>query len=322
MNDKPQEIQGMTLDEFKKQQEDEEKGLGNFVVSPPSFSEPPKTSDAYPFIAPAVGAVAGAASRTGEIRNLISRIVSAGVSPEAAIAMVGSELNDGSMRPSAQPSGSTAAQIMEPGKMSSGDKWAAKIGGPGGATAEQAYENYRTRKKLAEGETLLRSGLVLPPTSSPRGSASSISQLINAENAANRARMTAEIRSAYPFGYQTPRVKAAADWAARTPGIVGKGLGALGGAAAAYEGYDAYKAFQNAEDTPAYIDAILKSMTAAGSGMASTPIPGAQIPGLLMGVGIPAAGWMGQKISNALPSWGTSKEAEEAFRPSSPPRRQ
>jgi len=317
-----QSVPGMTLDDFNKQKDDEQQGAGDFVVSPPSFSEPPKPSDAYPFIAPAVGAVAGAASRTAELRNLISSMVSAGASPEAAIAMVESRLKEESMRPSAQPAGSTAAQVMEPGKMTSGDKWASKIGGPGGETAEQAYENYRTRKKLAEGETLLRSGLILPPTSSPRGSSSSIPQLISEENAANKARMAADLKRAYPFGIPMPRAKAASEWAARTPGMIGKALGALGGAGAAYEGYDAYRAFQNAQDAPAYMDAILKAMTATGSGMTSTPIPGAQIPGLLMGAGIPAAGYVGQKISNALPSFGTSKEAEEAFRPSSPPRRQ
>jgi hypothetical protein len=58
-----QSVPGMTLDDFNKQKDDEQQGTGDFVVSPPSFSEPPKPSDAYPFIAPAVGAVAGAASR-------------------------------------------------------------------------------------------------------------------------------------------------------------------------------------------------------------------------------------------------------------------
>jgi hypothetical protein len=310
-------IPGVSLEDFDKETA---AGAAPYVVLGPSFGEQLKSDetqqkDSMPFIAPAVGAVAGAIARTSELRQAFNALVSAGVSPEAAVDILAKNVET---RPIAQPAGAASAQVIGSGQMTSGDKWAAKIGGPGGETAEQAYENYRLRKKLAEGETLLRSGLVLPPGSSPRGSHPSIRQVIAEENSANRARQIAESRRGAPFGISAPRTQAVANWTARTPGIIGKGFGALGGAAAGYEGYEAYKAFKDAQDAPGYANAVLKALTAAGSGMAATPIPAVQIPGLMLGAGIPAARWLGEQLSG-LTSAGASPKAEEAF---APPRRQ
>lgn len=47
--------------------------------------------------------------------------------------------------------------------MSSGDKWAKAIGGPGGQDVSTAAKNYQMTKGLEGGETLTKSGIILPP---------------------------------------------------------------------------------------------------------------------------------------------------------------
>ena len=64
-----------------------------------------------------------------------------------------------------------------------------------------------------------------------------------------------------------------------------------------------------AETTPEKLQAIYDMIAAAGSGATALPIPGAQIPGLALGLGIPAAGYIGRKIAGALPNFGIDEEA-------------
>lgn len=47
--------------------------------------------------------------------------------------------------------------------MTSGDKWARAIGGPGGQDVSTAARNYQMTKGLEGGETLTKSGIILPP---------------------------------------------------------------------------------------------------------------------------------------------------------------
>tara|TARA_R110000822_G_scaffold18041_1_gene59907 strand:+ start:12026 stop:13000 length:975 start_codon:yes stop_codon:yes gene_type:complete len=258
------------------------------------------------------GAAIGTVSRMKEIRDLFSRLVSSGMEPnqaaELASKQVLTEAPVEAMRPGAQPAGATSAQIMEKGKMTSGDKWAAKIGGPGGETAEQAYENFRRRKTLGAGETLLRSGIALPAGSNVRGAPpATIPNVLQEEAVANAAREAAAAKGASKTGVF-------GNWAASTPGIVGKLLGGVGGAAAGYQGYEAYKAMKAAENNPERLQAILDMLAAGASGAAALPIPAAQLPGLALGIGIPAAGYLGRKISGALPDFGISEEAKRAVR--------
>lgn len=263
-------------------------------------------------IATGLGAAAGTVSRMKEVRDLFSRLVSSGMEPnraaELASKQVLTEAPVEAMRPAAQPAGATSAQIMEPGKMTSGDKWAKSIGGPGGETAEQAYENYRRRKTLGAGETLLRSGIALPAGSNVRGAPpATIPNLLQEESVANAAREAAAAKSA-------SKANILSNWAATTPGMVGKLLGGLGGASAGYQGHEAIKGLKSAQNHPEVIQAILDMLAAGGSGAAALPIPAAQLPGLALGIGIPAAGWVGRKISGALPEFGISEEAKRAVR--------
>jgi hypothetical protein len=260
-----------------------------------------------------VGAAAvGATSRMAEIRKLFSILVSSGVDPSAAADLAAKQVlaNEATaqVRPAAQPAGSTSAQIMEQGKMTSGDKWAKKIGGPGGETAQQAYENYRLRNKLAQGETLLRSGLVLPAGSNVRDAvASTIPDIVKKEAVEKAAREAVAAKGASKSGMFSNLL-------ANTPGFVGKFLGGAGGAAAGYQGYEAIQAMKAAQNNPEKLQAILDMLSAAGSGAAALPIPGAQLPGLALGMGIPAAGYVGRKIADALPDYGFSEEARRAVR--------
>ena len=227
-------------------------------------------------------------------------LISRGVPPEQAVALSTQVVTQASMRPGAQPSGAMSAQIQVPGKMMSGDKWAAAIGGPGGDTTQQAVENYHMRNKLAPGETLLRSGIALPPGSNVPGS--TIPAVIQEEALAQAAREAATTKP-------PSRAKVVGNWAATTPGIFGKLLGGLGGAAAGYQGYEAFRDMKAAETTPEKLQAIYDMIAAAGSGATALPIPGAQLPGLALGLGIPALGYIGRKISGALPNFGIDEEA-------------
>jgi hypothetical protein len=50
----------------------------------------------------------------------------------------------------------------------SGEKWASKIGGPGGQTVKDAVRNYHLEKNLVGGETLRPSSIILPPGAEQR----------------------------------------------------------------------------------------------------------------------------------------------------------
>ena len=96
----------------------------------------------------AFGAAAGFAARTGPIRRFFEILVKSGVPPEQAIKLATTQVLTQSptdMRPGAQPAGATSSQIMVPGRMESGDKWAKAIGGPGGDTTQQAVANFHMR---------------------------------------------------------------------------------------------------------------------------------------------------------------------------------
>jgi hypothetical protein len=268
------------------------------------------------FVATAGGAAAGFMSRTKILQDMVSSLVGSGVSPEAAIrfaesqlaAQPAGEIKSLEVRPVAQPAGATSTQIMEPGKMSSGDKWAKAIGGPGGETTEQAVENYHRRKALGAGETLLRSGIALPAGTNVRGAAASaIPSILEAENAAKAAREAAVATAAATAANTAERAKTLRSFG-------GKILGSLGGLGAGFQGYEAYKGFKNAETGPEYAQAVLDAFATAASAAGALPIPGAQLPGLALGAGIPAAGWLGRKISGALPDFGISEEAKRAVR--------
>jgi hypothetical protein len=175
------------------------------------------------------------------------------------------------MRPGAQPAGATSAQIMEPGKMTAGDKWAAKIGGPGGATAEQAYENYRLRKTLAPGETLLRSGIAIAP-----------------DLRTNLGQIEAEaLRRENPPPTTAQRTMGALGAASRFLGpnrIIGPLAGAFAG----------HQAAQGAEQTG--IDAALSGLSAAGGTMMASGVPAFQIPGAALA----AAPYVGRAMAPSI----------------------
>lgn len=179
------------------------------------------------------------------------------------------------MRPGAQPAGATSAQIMEPGKMTAGDKWAAKIGGPGGATAEQAYENYRLRKTLAPGETLLRSGIAIAP-----------------DLRTNLGQIEAEaLRRENPPPTTAQRTMGALGAASRFLGpnrIIGPLAGAFAG----------YQAGQGAEQTG--IDSALSGLSAAGGTMMATGVPAFQIPGAALAAAPYAGRAMAPSIADLL----------------------
>lgn len=179
------------------------------------------------------------------------------------------------MRPGAQPAGATSAQIMEPGKMTAGDKWAAKIGGPGGATAEQAYENYRLRKTLAPGETLLRSGIAIAP-----------------DLRTNLGQIEAEaLRRENPPPTVAQRTMGALGAASRFLGpnrIIGPLAGAFAG----------HQAAQGAEQTG--IDSALSGLSAAGGTMMASGVPAFQIPGLALAAAPYAGRAMAPSIADLL----------------------
>jgi hypothetical protein len=161
------------------------------------------------------------------------------------------------MRPGAQPAGATAAQIMEPGQMTAGDKWASKIGGPGGGVAGQAYENFRTAKTLRPGETLMRSGLVVVP-----------------DVRTNLGELQAEaVRRENP----PPRPPSMGSQAMGALGAASRFLGPnriIGPLAGAFAGH---QAATGAEQTG--IDAALSGLSATGGAMMASGVPAFQIPG-------------------------------------------
>tara|TARA_R110000822_G_scaffold54201_4_gene139064 strand:- start:134 stop:952 length:819 start_codon:yes stop_codon:yes gene_type:complete len=164
--------------------------------------------------------------------------------------------------------------------MESGDKWAKAIGGPGGDTTQQAVANYHMRNALAPGETLLRSGIALPPGTNVPGS--TVPALLREEAAAQAARESAAAKP-------PSRTSVVGKWSATTPGIAGKGLGIGLGGFAGYQGSKAYNDFNAAKTDSDKFSAIMDMLSAFGSGAAALPIPRAQIPGLALAAGVPLA---------------------------------
>jgi hypothetical protein len=179
------------------------------------------------------------------------------------------------MRPGAQPAGATAARIMEPGQMTAGDKWASKIGGPGGGVAGQAYENFRIAKTLRPGETLMRSGLVVVPD--VRTDLGQIeADVINREAEA--------VRRANPPPTTSQNMMGALGAASRFLGP-NRVIGPLAGAFAGHQ------AGEGAAQTG--IDAALSGLSAAGGAMMASGVPALQIPG----AGLAAAPYVGRAIA-------------------------
>lgn len=237
-----------------------------------------------------VGAVAGVFARTAEIRKLADMLMSRGIPPEQAISLATNQVLTKAptdMRPGAQPAGATSSQIMVPGKMESGDKWGKAIGGPGGDTVQQAVANYHMRNKLAPGETILRSGIALPPGTNVPGS--TIPALLREEAAAQAARESAAAKP-------PSRTSVFGNWSATTPGKVGKGVGIGLGGFAGYQGSKAYNDFNEAKTNSDKVSAATDMLSAFGSGVAALPIPRAQIPGLALAAGIPALKYGANKM--------------------------
>lgn len=247
----------------------------------------------------AFGAAAGFAARTGPIRRFFEILVKSGVPPEQAIKLATTQVLTQAptdMRPGAQPAGATSSQIMVPGKMTSGDTWAAKIGGPGGETADHAYENFRRRKTLGEGETLLRSGIVLPPGTNVPGS--TIPALLREEASAQAARESATAQAARESAAaKSPsRYNQVGNLIATTPSYGGKGLGIGLGGFAGYQGSKAYNDFNAAKTDSDKVSAAMDMLSAFGSSAAALPIPRVQIPGLALAAGIPALKYGASKM--------------------------
>lgn len=171
-------------------------------------------------------------------------------------------------RPIAQPAGGTAGQIMGRGIPTRGDKWAIEIGGPGGASTQQAQANYRMRNTLAPGETLLRSGLALP-------SGADVEAL--AKESAERSMRPAQQTMAQRFGQAARSVPSGLSSVSKFLGP-NRVIGPLSGAYSAYELGQAADEFSKGQ----YIDAILRGIPAIGGGMMASGVPAAQLPGMAL----------------------------------------
>lgn len=261
--------------------------------------QPPSNKSLDPEEYGAIGAAAGFAARTGPIRRFFEILVKSGVPPEQAIKLATTQVLTQAptdMRPGAQPAGATSSQIMVPGKMESGDKWAKAIGGPGGDTTQQAVANYHKRNELAPGETLLRSGIALPPGTNIPGS--TIPALLREEAAAQVAResATAQAARASAAAKSPSRYNQVGNLMATTPSYGGKGLGIGLGGYAGYQGSEAINAFNEAKNNSDKVSAAMDMLSAFGSGVAALPIPRVQIPGLALAAGIPALKYGANKM--------------------------
>ena len=276
--------------------------------------QPPSNNSLDPEEYGAFGAAAGFAARTGPIRRFFEILVKSGVPPEQAIKLATTQVLTQvptDMRPGAQPAGATSSQIMVPGKMESGDKWAKAIGGPGGDTTQQAVANYHKRNELAPGETLLRSGIALPPGTNVPGS--TIPTLLREEAAAQSARESAAAQQAAreSAAAKSPsRYNQVGNLMATTPGYGGKGLGIGLGGFAGYQGSEAINAFNAAKNDSDKFSAIMDMLSAFRSGVAALPIPRYQIPGLALAAGIPAIQYGTSKFFGAPAKAADSPAAE------------
>lgn len=179
------------------------------------------------------------------------------------------------MRPGAQPAGTTAARIMEPGVSTAGDRWAVHIGGPGGGDVSRAAANLQMQKTLKPGEVLLRSGLAIVPD--VRTNLGQIeADIVNREAEA--------VRRANPPPTASQNVMGALGAASRFLGP-NRIIGPLAG------GFAGYQAGEGAEQTG--IDAALSGLSAAGGAMMASGIPALQIPG----AGLAAAPYVGRAIA-------------------------
>ena len=262
-----------------------------------------------------VGATAGVIARTADIRKFFEILLKKGVPPEQAMNLATTQVltqSSTDMRPGAQPAGATSSQIMVPGKMESGDKWAKAIGGPGGDTTQQAVANYHKRNELAPGETLLRSGIALPPGTNVPGS--TIPTLLREEAAAQAARESAAAQQAAreSTAAKSPsRYNQVGNLMATTPSYIGgKGLGIGLGGYAGYQGSKAYNDLKEAKTNSDKFSAIMDMLSAFSSGVAALPIPRYQIPGLALAAGIPAIQYGTSKFFGAPAKAADSPAAE------------
>jgi hypothetical protein len=82
--------------------------------------------------------------------------------PEAAGALLGTGAGYQQWKLNKELAQKVKSKVEEAAK-TAGEKWAEKIGGPGGQTVTEAAENLHLERKLGPGETLTKSGIALPP---------------------------------------------------------------------------------------------------------------------------------------------------------------
>lgn len=278
------------------------------------------------------GAAAGVLARTGEIRRLAEMLISNGMAPEAAVSHAIRQVTAGATvagSPATAPSqlitAVSDARIKDPlasgaanyGEKMPGNKLPDAVkatiedmttgknprGLGAGDVAARDAENLRRIASLGEGNARLYNVNGTQLMLTPEQAAAYEKDLATKAKPSAAQSMTNRVKS---IGRGLGTV---GEWSATTPGVVGKLLGGLGGLGAGFQGYEAYKEFKNAETGSEYAQAILDAISAAGSGAAALPIPGAQIPGLALGLGIPAT----RAAANALSEYfGISKEAGRA----------
>jgi hypothetical protein len=287
------------------------------------------------------GAAIGTISRMHEIRRLVAMLISNGMSPEDAVSHATRQVTSGptvagSPATTSSPSISAVSDVRVKDPFASGAaNYGEKMPGSklpdvvkatiedmttgknprglgAGDVAARDAENLRRISSLGEGNTRLfnvnGTQLMLTPEQAAayEQDLAAKAKPSAAQSATNKVKSAA---SSIGRGLGT-----LGEWSATTPGFVGKLLGGLGGAAAGYQGYEAIKALKAAENNPERLQAIYDIIAAGASGAAALPIPAAQLPGLALGIGIPAAGYLGRKISGALPDFGISEEAKRAVR--------
>ncbi len=327
--------------------EDKKEGGFTFTVKPPAAAAKkdnkfdPMAIATTQVVSTAGGAAAGMLSRMGEIRRLVAMLISNGMSPEDAVSYATRQVTagatvGGSPATVSSPSISAVSDVRVKDPLASGTaNYGEKMPGSklpdvvkatiedmttgknprglgAGDVAAKDAENLRRISSLGEGSTRLfnvnGTQLMLTPEQAAayEQDLAARAKPSTAQSAVNKVKSAA---SSIGKGLGT-----IGEWAATTPGFVGKLLGGLGGAAAGYQGYEAIRALKAAENNPEKLQAILDMLAASGSAAAALPIPGAQLPGLALGAGIPAAGYVGRKIADALPDYGFSEEAKRAVR--------